>query len=102
MTRVKPAGEPASRVRIRCREIKQMKSCARLQHAAHLTQRRHLFGSLQMVKHERREYPIEGAFRIGQLISKSLVEVDRKRGSLTLSSRACECLRVGVKAHHLD
>jgi hypothetical protein len=54
----------------------------------HLAQRGLLLGSVQVVKHERREHSIEGVFRVRQLVRKLLIELDRERSAPSLAARA--------------
>ena len=99
---MKPAGDSASGDCVRFHEVHQVEPRAGLQDAMDFTQRRRLVSILQVMKHERREHPIEDAVWIRQLISEALIELERKRGAQTLALGASECPRIGVKPNHLD
>ena len=83
-------------------EIHHVKLATGFEHTAHLTQRTSLLFRREMVEHERRKHSIERRLGIRQLISKSVIELNRDRRALGLAPGSSQRLGVRIKPNHLN
>src|SRR5258707_13800762 len=83
-------------------EIHHVKLAIGFEHSSRLTQRSSLLFRREMVEHERRKHSIERRLGIRQLVSKSLIELNRDRRTLGLAPGSSQRLGIGIKPNHLN